>query len=134
MFGIPCAEREDNWISVGVTGGHWKNSVKRIREHASTQYHVSNMVSLKTYLQAKPIDGQLDQQRAEEQSRRQREISHNRQVLVHLLDIIKLLAKQNLSFRGHDESANSLNKGNLFTIKCHLSVTRNSKPTYWGHG
>ena len=59
MFGIPCAEKgEENWISVGVTGGHWKNSVKRICEHASTQYHVSNMVSLKTYLQAKPIDGQ----------------------------------------------------------------------------
>ena len=94
---MSCAEKgEDNWISVGVTGGHWKNSVKRIREHASTQYHVSNMVSLKTYLQAKPIDGQLVQQRAEEQSRRQREISHNRQVLVHLLDIIKLLNKISL--------------------------------------
>ena len=39
MFGTQCGEkREDNWISIGVTGGNWKNSVKRIREHAATQY------------------------------------------------------------------------------------------------
>ena len=110
MFGTQCGEkREDNWISVGVTGGNWKNSVKRIREHAATQYHMSSMVAFKSYLQYKPIDCLLDQQRAEEQSRRQREIENNRQVLTHLLDIIRLLAKQNLALRGHNESANSLN-------------------------
>ena len=40
MFGVQCGEkREENWISIGVTG---KNSVKRIREHAATQYHVQH--------------------------------------------------------------------------------------------
>ena len=52
MFGAQCGEkREENWISVGVTGGNWKNSVKCIREHAATQYHMSSMVAFKSYLQ-----------------------------------------------------------------------------------
>ena len=70
MFGLQCGEkREENWISVGVTGGNWKNGVKRIREHAATQYHMSSMVAFTSYLQNKPIDCLLDQQRLEEQSR-----------------------------------------------------------------
>ena len=57
MFGVQCGEKkEENWISVGVTGGNWKNSVKRIREHAATQYHMSSMVAFKSYLENKPID------------------------------------------------------------------------------
>ena len=83
MFGVQCGEkREENWISIGVTGGNWKNSVKRIREHAATQYHMSSMVAFKSYLHNKPIDCLLDQ-RAEEQSRRKREIASNREVLTH---------------------------------------------------
>ena len=120
MFGIRCSEKkEDNWISVGVTGGNWKNSVKRIREHAVTQYHMSSMVAFKSCLQGKPIDTLLDEQRAELHSRRQKEIASNREVLAHLLDIIRLLAKQNLAFRGHDESASSVNRGNFLELVHH---------------
>ena len=120
MFGIQCGEKkEDNWISVGVTGGNWKNSVKRIREHAVTQYHMSSMVAFKNCLQGKPIDTLLDEQRAELHSKRQKEIASNREVLAHLLDIIRLLAKQNLAFRGHDESASSVNRGNFLELVHH---------------
>ena len=148
VFGVQCGE--ENWISIGVTGGNWKNGVKRIREHAATQYHMTSMMAFKTYLQNKPIDCLLDQQRAEEQSRREREITSNRQVLNHLLDIIRLLAKQNLALRGHRESANSLNRGNFLELvhhqakydpistesgeKCHLLVTRYSEPAHLCNG
>ena len=79
---------------------------------------MSSMVAFKSYLQNKPIDCLLDQQRAE-QSRRQREIANNWQVLSHLLDIIKLLAKQNLALRGHNEGADSLNRGNFLELVHH---------------
>ena len=46
-------------------------------------------------------------------------IASNRQVLFHLLDIIRLLAKQNLALRGHNESASSLNKGNFLELVHH---------------
>ena len=37
MFGLQCGEkREENWISVGVSGGNWKNGVKRIMQLHST--------------------------------------------------------------------------------------------------
>ena len=72
----------------------------------------------KSYLENKPIDTLLNQ-RPEEQSRRQREIENNRQVLTHLLDIIRLLATQNLALRGHNESASSLNRGNFLEFVYH---------------
>ena len=53
MFGVLGAEKgEENWISKGVTGAHWKNAVKRIREHTVTSYHASSLASLKTCLRA----------------------------------------------------------------------------------
>ena len=49
MFGVPGAEKgEDNWISISVTGGNWKNGVK----------------------QENPINSHMNQQGAEELSRR----------------------------------------------------------------
>ena len=149
MFGVRCGEKkEDSWISVGVTGGSWKNSVKHIREHAITRYHMSSMVPFKSYLQGKPIDTLLDEQRAELHSRRQKEITSNREVLAHLLDIIRLLAKQNLAFRGHDESSSSVNRVTFWNWciirqsmtqysnnsyiklgKCYLFITGYSKST-----
>ena len=112
----PCQPRSTSYPS------HQRNDEQRrsfLREHVATQYHMSSMVAFKSYLQNKPINCLLDQQRAEEQSSRQREIANNWQVLSHLLDIIKLLAKQNLAVRGHNESADSLNRGNFLELVHH---------------
>ena len=120
IFGMPGSEKgEENLISKGVTGAHWKNAVKRIFDHALTQYHVSSTDALKTYLQGDPIDCQLDKQRAADLSKRQAEIVQNRTVLSHILDIIKFLAKQNLPFRGHNESSDSANKENFLELVHH---------------
>ena len=38
MFGVQCGEkREENWISVGVTGGNWKNGVCRFSNCQHTE-------------------------------------------------------------------------------------------------
>ena len=62
-----------------------------------------------------PIDSQLDHQREIKLSRRQVEIRDNREVLSHILDIIKFLAKQN-PFWGHDESSSPSNRGNFLEL------------------
>lgn len=42
--------------------------------------------------------------------------AHNRSNLCTIIDIIRFLAKQNISFRGDDESANSSNRGNFWEL------------------
>ena len=37
----------------------------------------------------------------------------NRLFMEHLIDLVLFLGKQELAFRGHDESSDSLNKGNF---------------------
>ena len=108
MFGSPGAA-EDNWISRGVRAANWKNAAKRIRDHAVSQNHHHSTLALNSFTHNNPIDCQLDHQRELELSRRQIEIRHNREILSRILDIIKYLAKQNIPFRGHDESSTSSN-------------------------
>lgn len=57
----------------------------------------------------------------------------NRLFLEHLIEIVFFLAKQDLAFRGHDESSSSLNKGNfkeLFEMlfsRCSLEMKNHYK-------
>ena len=117
MFGVPLmAKGEESWLSDGVTRAHWKNAVRRIREHSLTQYHKSCIHSLKSYLQDNPIDCQLSHMREADINRRQQEIARNRLIVTHLLEIIKFIAMQNLPFRGHDEGRSSTNRGNFLEL------------------
>jgi len=52
---------------------------------------------------------------------RQNLVRENRQNLKKLIEIIILLAKQGISFRGHDEKDNSINKGNFKEISLYLA-------------
>ena len=115
MFGSPGAA-EDNWISRGVRAANWKNAAKRIRDHAVSQNHHHSTLALNSFTHNNPIDCQLEHQRELELSRRQIEIRHNREILSCILDIIKYLAKQNIPFRGHDESSTSSNRGNFLEL------------------
>lgn len=100
-------------------GAKWKNGLKRMRNHAVTKYHLLCMQAWKLYVEQNPIDSMLNEQRKEELSRKQLQIQTNRKIICHILDIIKLLAKQNLAFRGHDESESSLNRGNFLEFVHH---------------
>lgn len=57
----------------------------------------------------------------------------NRLFMEHLIDIVLFLGKQELAFRGHNESSNSLNKGNfkeLFEMhmsRCSLEIHNHYK-------
>jgi len=51
----------------------------------------------------------------------------------HIIDLVLILAKRELAFRGHDESSNSINKGNfkelveLHFSRCSLEVQNHYK-------
>jgi hypothetical protein len=49
-------------------------------------------------------------------------VKKNRQILERLIDAICFLSKQELAFRGHDESLTSLNKGNYIEVLNLMSV------------
>ena len=120
MFGVKGLEKgKENWIIKGVTGAYWKNGIQRIPDHSVSHFHISSITYLKIYLLDMPIDCQLNQQKVEELDQREKEIVKNSQVLSHFLDILRFFSKQNLAFRGHDETCNSFSKGNFLELVNH---------------
>ena len=47
---------DDSWTSKRVQGANWKNAVKRIREHFSSQYHHQSTLEMNAFLHNNPID------------------------------------------------------------------------------
>lgn len=44
------------------------------------------------------------------------DVQKNRRNLARIIEAVKLLGRQNIAFRGHDESADSKNKGNFIEL------------------
>ena len=66
----------------------------------------------KTYSNTESVDGLFSRARREEVERYNEEVRQNRGMLSIISEAVLYLAKQELSFRGHDESKGSLNRGN----------------------
>ena len=58
------------------------------------------------------IPSLLSQARRDEIQRHNEEVRQNREILKTVTEAVLYLSKQELAFRGHDESEDSLNKGN----------------------
>ena len=65
-----------------------------------------------TFTQTERVDVVLSHARTEEIRRHNEQVRHNRDFLKFLTDAVLYLSKQELTFRAHDESMNSLNIGN----------------------
>ena len=79
--------------------------------HKSSETHIHSDIALKTFGKSR-IDVAVSEQRKQEISLHNARVSENRYILKCLIDTVILLAKQELAFRGHDESEGSLNRGN----------------------
>ena len=66
-----------------------------------------------TFTQTERVDVMLSHARREEIRRHNEQVRQNREILKLLTDAVLYLSKQELPFRGHDESSNSLNKGTV---------------------
>ena len=89
----------------------WKK-MQKMKNHENSQYHRTSFLEWKETeraLKGRGVDDCLLQQMNDEKNRW-------REILKRYLDTIKLLASQNLAFRGHDETPNSMNPGNFIAI------------------
>jgi len=94
---------------------HMETSAKK---HEGTLAHTSAYVEFQMMGKNKQrIDYMLSQQQSKKMDEKKREtIRENRNILKRLIDGTVLLAKQELPFRGHDESETSNSKGNFVEI------------------
>ena len=62
------------------------------------------------------VDSLLSQARRDEIQRHNEEVRQNREILKTVTEAVLYLSKQELAFRGHDESEDSLNKGDCLCV------------------
>lgn len=69
------------------------------------------MDGMAQFMASNPIDAQLSNQREAQISSRRRTVEKNRAAVGHIMEICSLIARLGMPFRGHDESAESDNRG-----------------------
>jgi len=135
LFCWPCillSQSNSVWITLGYAD--FKNLSRSILRHEASKDHIHNYLNLKNLEKntSSVIDiigehGKLFKLRYNENVRL------NRLCMEHIIDLVLFLAKQELAFRGHDESSNSINKGNfrelveLHFSRCSLEVKNHYK-------
>ena len=62
------------------------------------------------------VDLQLDEQHRNHTTAHNNKVRQNREILKRLINVVTFLGKQELAFRGHDESKDSGNKGNYLEL------------------
>ena len=101
-------------IAMVINGLHrFENFPRGVHGHAACTDHIRCDKILKRMMTKQPsIDAMLSKQKAEENDRFNENMQKNREVFKRLIDVTVMLAMQEQAFRGHDESADSQNKGN----------------------
>ena len=101
------------WVTTGFSD--IKNLNRSFERHESSETHIHSDIALKTFGKSR-IDIAVSEQRKQEISLHNARVSENRYILKCLIDTVIFLAKQELAFRGHDESEGSLNRGNYIEL------------------
>jgi hypothetical protein len=101
---------EDAFSNNGVRA--WKKCIEKMDKHAACKSHVDAMMRWKGY-QASTKQGSVVAQLSDAHKDI---VKRNREYLGRLVQIILYLAQQGVAFRGHDESSDSLNKGNFLEL------------------
>lgn len=120
------------WCSAGFN--NLSCLTKAAQKHQSTPGHLCAAVSLKMFGDTQ-IDLQLSKQQQRETIVHNEKVRQNREILKRLIHAVVFLGKQELSFRGHDESRESANKGNYLKLldylaeydnelRCHLATSK----------
>ena len=86
----------------------------KLAKHAKSRMHLLSLERMQNFKTVTPVDIQLNEAAREMRERKERERSENRHIVGVIFDIVRHLAKQNVAFRGHDETSSSKNKGNFF--------------------
>lgn len=92
-----------------------KNFHARANKHTSSQLHIRNNEFF--HLMGKTrIDHSISSAAKQAAIRHNESVTKNREIVSRLLDCVSFLSRQELPFRGNDESENSVNKGNYLEL------------------
>lgn len=110
------------WSAKGVSD--WRKATGKdgkIKKHEQSEAHKTACHQMAMLVQSshRTIKEILSAEHSIAEERRRKKVAANRVVLKRLTEIIVLLAKQNISFRGHREGDGSGNRGNFLEIVNH---------------
>lgn len=101
------------WTTVGYADlNNFTNSCNR---HQVGKTHLLAVTELHRFGNTR-IDLQLNQQRNLAIQAHNQQVGKNREILLRFIDVTCFLGKQELAFRGHDESEGSSNRGNYIEL------------------
>ena len=98
------------WTLVGFK--NMQGFLSDCQKHEKSKTHMEAYKMLSTFDVSERVDVIFSRARREEIERFNEEVRQNRATLKILSEAVLYLSKQELSFRGHDESSVSLNEGN----------------------
>jgi uncharacterized protein (DUF488 family) len=82
------------------------------KKHEKAKSHMGTFKTWKTYGASGRVDSLISQARRDEIQCHNEEVRQNREILKTITEAVLYLSKQELVFRGHNESEDSLSKGN----------------------
>ena len=109
----------DSYQPFIMDGEDWRKATGIGGKLAKHKHSIAHSMAVKMYVaclnQNSSVAAHLSQAYAEK-VKKQEEKLNNRAILTIIIDIIRFLAKQNISFRGHRESEISSNRGNFIEM------------------
>lgn len=137
-FCLPCrifSLASDYTVRGSAGGGHagpdpaftvrgytyWKNALSAFEKHQHPVAHRHAVAAMKNFMNSKPVDQLIDQEAERRQTARTKLVDQNRATVGRLFSITRLLGRLCLPFRGPDETARSLNRGNFVEFVLYLA-------------
>lgn len=110
------------WINDGFSDlNHLSASMKT---HAASKDHINNAMAHRTFGKVR-IDESMDHARKAARKNHNLKVKKNREGMKTLIDLVCYLGSHGLSFRGHDESEGSVNRGNYKDL-CKFMTSRDT--------
>ena len=113
LYCWPCLlfnpKERHRWTSTGYKS--LKNLTSDAKDHGQRLVHLASLKKLKTF-GLYNISTAISHSEKTNQQLHNKKVDENRAYLQKLVDAVLYLSKQEMPLRGHDESQNSLNKGN----------------------
>ncbi|XP_060872929.1 zinc finger MYM-type protein 1-like isoform X1 [Metopolophium dirhodum] len=108
---------QDVWTHSGFD--NWQKFGTKVNGHFSSKNHLTNVEKMNSYKKTKETGSVITQI----SSFHKEEVAKNRKYMSYLIEIVLYLAKQGISYRGHDEKCDSLNQGN-FKELCNIVFSK----------
>lgn len=105
-----CPGTSSSWTKTGFR--NMKGFLSDCKKHEKVKSHLAAYKTWKTYGSGPRVDSLISQARRDKIQRHNEEVRQNREMLKNITQAVLYLSRQELAFRGHDESNDSLNRGN----------------------